>query len=152
MSEENQEAEEGNFFSNISDMLDALVPPSHIEITDIHGNQHRLSGAVPARRQIKVFREFQAIWNNKDIGSIVSEVEEITIPVITEVVMGVAFNEEVLNSLGRAFQEAHPGVTSEDPLDLFAVEEVVAALVPLLMRFVKRVGKSLIGIGDLGQK
>ena len=155
MSDENEtpiEGEEENFFETISDMLDAIVPPKEIIINDINGKEYRLPGAIQARRQIRVFREFQSIWKSEEIKAVASEFEEISVPYLTNLILSMAFNEEVLETLGRAFKEAHPTLVDGDPLDLFAVEEVVTAIVPLLIRFVKRVGKTLLGIGGITQK
>lgn len=149
MSDENEEVESDNYFGNMASMLEALVPPKEVIITDVNGKEHKLPGAIAARRQIKVFREFQEIIKNPDVSEKFNEDEEFSTVSIINTLMKVAFHDAVLTSLGTAFKEAFPDACNGDPLDEFALEEVVAALVPLLLRFVKRAGKTLAGIGQL---
>ena len=153
MSDDKQEVEEEvseeSYFKSIEEMLDALVPPSEILINDVDGKEHRLPGAIPARRQVKVFREFRGIWDNEDVKTHMESAADYSVSGIAKAVMGVAFEEEVLESLGRAFKAAFPkSCGDQDPLDLFPVEEGVTALVPLFIRFIKRAGKTLIGLGQ----
>ena len=149
MSDDQEAVETDNYFGSMASMLEALVPPKEVVVTDVKGNEHRLPGAIPARRQIKVFREFQAIIKNPEVASRFNEDDEFSTVSVVNTLMSIAFHEEVLNSLGTAFKEAFPEAVIGDPLDEFALEEVVAALVPLLLRFVKRAGKTLAGIGQL---
>mgnify|MGYP007063716659 CR=1 FL=1 len=142
-------AVEDGYFENISAMLDSLVPPKEVVVVDVNGNEHRLPGAIAARRQVKVFREFQTIWESASLDSMFSDEAEYNVSAIMAAVMKIAFNEEVMLSLGRAFKEAFPHAVEGDPLDHFAIEEVVSALAPLFIRFVKRAGKTLTGIGNL---
>jgi len=151
MSEETEQ-EGTSFFQDISTMLDALIPPTTVSVLDVNGKEHNLPGAISARRQVVVFREFQNIWKNEKVAEHLSGAEDYAISNIINAVMLVSFEEEVLESLGRAFKAAFPEVSGDDPLDRFSVEEVVTALVPLFMRFIKRAGKTLVGIGELTTK
>ena len=142
-------ATEDGFFADISSMLDALVPPNDVTVTDINGKEHKLPGAISARKQVKVFREFKAIWKNEKVAAHLEQASDFGIANIISAVTGVAFEEEVMLSLGSAFKEAFPEACDGDPLDSFSIEEVVTALVPLFTRFIKRAGKTLMGLGEL---
>ena len=129
---------ESTFFDSLDDLLKRLVPENDVVIKDCWGKEITLPSALPARRQIKVFRIFKEIAEMEQVSEIFegrgAEASE-----IIDVIMDLAGHEEISEKLGLAFNTAHPDVLDgKDPLDVLPIEEIVAALVPFLMRFLQR--------------
>lgn len=129
---------ESTFFDSLDDLLKKLVPENNVVIKDCWGKEITLPSALPARRQIKVFRLFKEISEMEQVSEIFegrgAEASE-----IIDVIIELAGNDEISEKLGHAFNTAHPDVLEgEDPLDVLPIEEIVAALVPFLMRFLQR--------------
>ena len=125
--------------SELADVLDKLVPPDSIEITDIEGNVHKKPSVLPARRQIKIFRIFKDILESDMaqgylIGASAGS--------IASMVIDMASDEEVAEKLGEAFTIAFPGLY-DDPLDMLPLEELVGSLVPFCLRFLTKAAKGL---------
>lgn len=140
-------------------MLNTLIPPESVEIHDVFHNKYSCATSVSARAQIKVMREFDKI-KNLDIGSINANAQS-----IFDTIMKIAVNEEVLETLSRCFALSHPHIlkTTIDyadsqnfpyekgdsaAVDLFALEEIVTAIVPLFLRLARRTGQALQAIGQ----
>ena len=126
------------FFDSLDDLLKRLVPENDVVIKDCWGKEIPLPSALPARRQIKVFRIFKEISEMDQVADIFEgrggEASE-----IIDVIMDLAGHEEISEKLGHAFTTAHPdALDGKDPLDVLPIEEIVAALVPFLMRFLQR--------------
>lgn len=130
-------------------LLDVLDPPSEVVVTDRFGVRHDLAVAVSARQQIRILREFERV---KELP-VASEVAGLDLAGgnIAGALVALASDPEVLASLARAFECAHPSAVAsagerageariaiEDAADLFAIEELVAGLVPLFGRLVHR--------------
>ena len=129
-------------------LFDTLEPPDRITINDILGNSYSVRGVLPARAQIIVVQHLQRLWDNEVSTAALTSGDAAT---IAGVVMQLAINEGVLDGLSEAFAVAHPGAVegarqaakadgldSTHPADLFAIEEMVAGLVPFFVRFVAR--------------
>ena len=130
----------------IKGLFDGLVPPENVIITDILGDKHTVSGTVSARQQILILRlveEVKDIEFNFDLQG-----DDVN---ILEIVLGLAHNEAVLEALGKCFDIAYPqliksvafdakekGLAHNDALDLFPIEEIVAAIAPLFIRLAQR--------------
>ena len=139
------EALGGALFSNLEDLLTKLVPESDVIIRDCWGNKISLPSALPARRQIKVFRIFQEIADHPSVTKNFTGGVDMAAGDIVDLVMAIAGDEEVAELLGKAFALAHPDVLDgKDPLDVLPVEEIVAGLVPFFVRFLQR------GMGAMG--
>jgi hypothetical protein len=130
-------------------LLDVLDPPSEVEVSDRFGETHRLAASVSARQQIRILREFERV---KELP-IASEVASLDLGggAVAGALVALASDPEVLSSLASAFETAHPAavraarnsateseIEVEDAADLFAIEELVAGLVPLFGRLVHR--------------
>jgi len=128
-----------SFFGNLDEMLKKLVPSDDVVIKDCWGKEVRLPSALPARRQIKVFRIFKEISEMKEVEALLGSTSGATAGEVIDVVMAIAGDEAISNKLGEAFTVAHPDVLDgQDPLDALPIEEIVAGLLPFLMRFLQR--------------
>jgi hypothetical protein len=129
---------QSTFFDSLDDLLKKLVPESDVVIKDCWGKEITLPSALPARRQIKVFRLFKEISEMEQVSDIFEgrggDASE-----IIDVIIELAGNDDISEKLGQAFTLAHPdALDGKDPLDVLPIEEIVAALVPFLMRFLQR--------------
>lgn len=128
-------------------LLDVIDPPKNVEIVDIFGKIHSVSGVVSARSQIKIYREFEKVRELPVAEGAFANLGG----GVTAGLLALAANPEVLSGLGRSFEIAFPivfrevkakaeaeGLEVEDASDLFPIEEVVSALVPLFYRLVRR--------------
>lgn len=136
-------------------LLDTLVPPDKVCIYDIFNKKHEFPTTISARCQIKVLREFDRI-KKIDVG----EISGIDMSNIINTIISLASNEEVLRSISRCFAVAHPRVLASVKkradkekvsyeegdfcaADLFPLEEMVSAIVPLFLRLAKRGGAAI---------
>lgn len=131
--------------ATLKDLFATLVPPDKIEISDALGNRYQARAALPARAQIMVIQHLERL-----AGIGVSPLESLGggLPAIANLVVTLARDPDVLNGIADAFGAAHPKVVAgavaaskaegdgyTHPADLFAVEELVAGLVPFFIRF-----------------
>jgi hypothetical protein len=130
-------------------VIDVMVPPITVEVVDVFGNQYTLAGVVAARVQIQILRLVEGLAS-LPAGALFAGADA-TAGGALKLLTGLAHEPKVLESLAAAFQIAHPraveqamedarsaGLDPKDAADLFAVEEIVAGLVPLFVRLVKR--------------
>ena len=128
--------------------LEKLVPPETVTIKDINGNSFTLPGIIAARQQIKVFRRFKELM--EDGGNLegklsgISLGDNLNVKSIAKGILSVISDEEVIEELGSIFTIAYPNAIEGDPLDLFPIEEVVSAIVPLCLNFLKKTGGGII--------
>ena len=132
-----------------------IVPQDEVEFIDSYGGKHKARALLPARRQVRVMRELEAMFDANIDLSLLSVSAESGMDAIIRAIIGVAADERVLAGLGRAFAEAHPRAMKRalemaaeagdefpkdtvDGADLFPVEEIVAALVPFFVRLATR--------------
>lgn len=142
--------------ADLLSLIDRLLPKaSAVQISDVSGVVYTIPGSAPARRQLRVFalledvtRHFaalapalDALRDGDDLGR-----------ALGAIVAAVAGDEKLLDLLDRIFEAAHPGVLTEAraaqpedlradgnrPSDLFAVEEIVASLVPFFGGAIRR--------------
>lgn len=143
----------------IKNLMETLVPPDDVTITDIFGTEYQVSTKISARSQIKIIRELEKC-SDIDLG--VDSVQELSIPTL---IFKVAGNEDLLNMVGHCMKIAYPiivsnaeqiatekGVSFEEPsaVDLFSVEEVVSAIIPLFLRVAKKTGSVIQILNNLG--
>jgi hypothetical protein len=132
-----------DFATQLQGLLDKLVPPDEVEVQLVGGARVVLPGAIPARRQIRVFRlmrellELPQVQQGLQAGAGTSA--------LVELVVGLATDEQVADLLGRMFSEAYPDALPEghDPLDALPLEELAVALVPFTERFLQRLGRGM---------
>jgi hypothetical protein len=123
--------------------LQELAPADEIAIRDFEGKEYVLSTVLPARRQVQVFR---ALGRVLETGQASLADGELSGAGILKLLVHLITNEAVVEQLGGAFTIAYPTVLGEhDPLDVFPIEEIVAALAPLLLRLVRRAGSLIAG-------
>lgn len=145
-----EQPDPGAFFSKVSTLLDQLVPPSSVTITKADGTTLDLPGAIPARRQVVVFRHMRNLLELPQVSTMVSGMSgNMESGSMVDLILALATDTEVLEALGVIFSEAYPTALGEgvDPLDVLPLEEVVLALVPFSERFVKAVGGGLVVLG-----
>jgi len=133
-------------------LLDILVPPTSINITDIFGTEYNIPSACSARAQIKILQQLDKLKNNQTVKGVLDngfsfdEISE-----LVGIIVSVASDPEVMTGIANAFAVAHPrpyanakarakeeGVEFEDAADLFSVEELAGAVVPLFIRLVRK--------------
>ena len=152
MSEEEtqKESEEvADFTSQIEQLLEKLVPPSEIKINTVDGAEITLPGAIPARRQIKVFRKMRELLEMPEVQDVLKT--EASAAGIINVLIGLTTNERVCYALTEIFSEAYPGYIPNDengdevhPLDALPLEDLVTSIVPFSERFVKKLGAGIL--------
>ncbi len=172
---ENQEpVEEGvvkspqEAFEVMQGLLGIIEPTATIVVLDVTGGTHEVRTVLPARRQIKVLRFVeQAVSEAWSIKTSVPAGLP-TSQVLLQVIRGATENDEVLELVGSAFDAAYPGAvkkaaenylnmypSEEAPtlsLDLFAVEDLVEGLLPLLSRSAGKILEMVKGIQDRTMK
>ena len=118
--------------------ISQLALPDRVVICDFEGNEFALPGALPARRQVRVFA---ALAELIDAGKKALTMDDLSGAGILKLLVQALGEETLVEKLGQAFRVAYPGVGGErDPLDIFPIEEIVSSLLPLLVRFLKRSG------------
>jgi|TARA_Y100000289_G_scaffold14595_1_gene13708 hypothetical protein len=139
----------------IQGILETLVPPEEIEITNIFGEKFTVSGVCSARKQIKILRQIDKI---RELGTDI-EIEG-SINGFINGLVSLASNEEILGILSGVFADTYPKeleaskkaakklkVDFEDNVfaaaDLFPLEEMAAAIVPLFIRLARRTGQAI---------
>jgi len=141
--------------TELQSLFATLVPPDKIEIEDALGNKYNVRARLPARSQIVILGHIESLMEVV-VPQSVSESDAITRDLAT-MLIGLAKDEKVLDGLCEAFGYAHPntvkaahkaaaadakgggyGIDSDHPADLFGVEDIVAGLVPFLIRFASR--------------
>lgn len=116
-------------------LLRKLVPDdSWIEVRKVDGSVLRVNTILPARRQVLVARAMEKILRRSVVGSAVAA-GKLSGDVVGQFVT-LLNDDEALDQLGAAFLAAYPDALSPgvDPLDVMAIEEVVLAVLPLLVR------------------
>ena len=122
-----------------------LVPVDMVSVTDIFGVKHDLATSISARKQIKILRIIEEV---KDIEFNLNITDETN---ILEMLLSLASNEKFLTAVGKCFDLAYPHIVNElkeqainngyecdDALDLFPIEDVLSAIIPLFIRLAKR--------------
>lgn len=139
--------------SQVKALLEVLEPHESIEVADAFGGVHTLGALLPARRQVRVMRELEALANRSFDRDDMPDFGAGAEGMIGAIVI-LAADEDILDSLSRAFALAHPEVMTraaeaaaaagvpaercEHAADLFPVEEIVSGLVPFFLRLAKR--------------
>lgn len=137
----------------LEDILKILVPPDVVTITDINGTEHTLTTAIPARRQIKVFRMFKEISDSNMLAPALAAARSgggnFTAASVIDLIITLAADEQVAEALGKIFSSAYPNVCNgTDPLDLLPIEEIVGGVAPLSLRFAQKTGGAMKKIAE----
>lgn len=149
--EQTEEEQQGDLL----ELLTQLVPPDTIEILDIFGNSYKKPSVLSARKQIKVVREFE-----KAISYISEQDFKIENNAqIIDVLIKSATDERVLEHLSTCFSHAFPDVVertieyaidqkidldNDFPiLDVFSLEDLIGAIVPLFIRLAKKLSGAI---------
>jgi hypothetical protein len=138
--------------SQLKDLFATLVPPETLELQDAFGNTHLTRSTLPARAQIKVMQQLEKLWKLELDGAIGGDLTGVA--GVSNLLMSLASNEDVLDSLSKAFACAHPAAMKTAKMsaldlnmlesecshaaDLFPVEEIIAGLLPFFMRLANR--------------
>jgi hypothetical protein len=133
-----------DFTSQLGSLLDKLVPPDELKLRTVDGKEITLPGAIPARRQVQVFRQIKAIAELPQLASAITLVRGTGTSGLIDAVVQLATDEQVAEMLGKAFTAAYGDVLDgRDPLDVLPIEELAVALVPFSERFVRRLGQGV---------
>lgn len=143
----------------LKSLFKVLVPPEDVTIVSIFGKEYKRPSVVGARTQIKILRLLDNLPDDISLNF------EGTPAGIVSGIISLASNETVLLSLSSAMELAHPDVVKdaiseakskkirfdkESPaIDLFPVEEIAAAIVPLFLRLAQRGGQAMGVLGNL---
>lgn len=140
---------------DFSTLVDILVPPSSVEITDAFGNQHKVSTAIAARSQIILFRIVEDLQKCEAVSKVMADGSISNSGGVAGALMYLGGDDEVMGYLAEAFEVAHPkaynearksaedqGIEVNDAADCFSVEELVSAIVPLFLRLLKRTAQA----------
>jgi hypothetical protein len=143
----------------LKDLLDRLVPPQAVQIVDLFGNEYRIPTAISARRNVEVTRKIQEVIAHPAAERALARADLLLgggdgLAEAVVHLVGLVASDEVIEALAAALHAAHPGLYIQarhraieaqadlpdegDLADLFAVEEIAAALVPLFVRLAKR--------------
>ena len=142
-----------NLVDSVKSFLEDLVPPPTVVISDVFGNKYNLLCSVSARKQITILREFDKIEEVKN-----AEIKEEDN--IVQTIIKIASNEDYLAILCRCFKLAHnkclmkakeeadkQNYEYEDgellAADLFSLEELATAIIPLFIRLAQRTSQAL---------
>ena len=146
--------------AQLKSLMDTLVPPENLEITDIFGETYKVSTNVSARSQVKIIRELEQV---KDMELGLNDLNSLDVP---SMIFKVAGNEKLMEMMCRCLKLAFPlivanteakakekGVPFEEPspADLFGLEEVVAAIIPLFLRVARRTGQAITALSKINQ-
>jgi len=128
-----------------------LVPPQTILIEDIFGTQYTVRGSLPARSQIQVVQALEGVFGaeaDDTTRAMIVKAQSEGMEAIGQAIIGLATDPGILASIARAFTSAHEhavvhaaavaekdGAAHGDAADLFAIEEMVAGLLPFFVRF-----------------
>jgi hypothetical protein len=154
----------------LQSLVDKLVPPKEVRIVDLLGNAYLVPGVVSARRNIQVTRHLQQVLGEPAVKRAVTNMDALLVggdlgASIFHIV-GLVTSDEVIGHVARAFEVAHPDVLARarqaavpdggvydpkadqrDAADLFAVEELATALLPLFVGLLKRSVQALAAVG-----
>ena len=136
---------------SLRNLFDTLVPPKTITLQDALGNEYTARGMLPARSQIIVMQHLQRLWE-ADASALEVESTGNGIADATAAVLKMAGDPVILDGVCAAFGAAHPKLvkdaaaamvadgleSTDDPAELFPLEELVAGLVPFFIRFAAR--------------
>ena len=139
MQEEETEQEGG---LDIEALLNKLDPATEVTIVDVTGKETKLNAFVSARKQIRIFKKFKEISSKENL---LSASDFTGTESIVEAIIKFASDESVAEDLGEIFTIAYPDLY-DDPLDELPLEEMIGAIIPFCLRFLKKVGGGLTSI------
>lgn len=121
---------------SLRELLDRLTPPDNVVvITDIRGNEHRLDLRMSALQQIRVARVLERLVRKNAVGVMLANGATPAAGSLVEHVSVLLRDDEAVSLVSECFRTAYPTVcTDSDPLDVFSIEEVITALLPLAVR------------------
>jgi len=157
MSENQVEVNQNEEELDLKKLIETLVPVKSVVITDVTGEEHIVSGSVSARKQIEIMRLIDEV---KSLPAVNIDMNVTGALGIVGILLNLAQDPQVVDALARMFMTAHPqaynaalengnkaGIDVIDASDLFAIEELVAAIAPLFVRLAKRTGSAMTALG-----
>ena len=146
---------ENDMADKLESLLDKLVPPAEVTVHTISGKPIVLPGAIPARRQVVVFRLMRDLTEIPMVSAALgnmSGAEEAGVAGIVDVVLQLATDIAVAEKLGAIFDAAYPGAIGEgEAIDHLPLEDLVAAIIPFSERFIKKVGSGMMGLANAAE-
>lgn len=136
-------SQDTQFLDKLDQLLEKLVPPSSVTITSCNGEEITLPGAIPARRQVVVFRLMRELSQHPSAVQALGKATGGETAAIIDAILALAIEPEIAEKLAEIFDEAYPGVLGGAAIDLLGLEEIVTALVPFSERFIRRLGSGM---------
>lgn len=136
----------------LSGFLDKLVAPTTIKIKDVYGNEYELSAKVSARVQIKIGREFERAMSAINTENLFEDMDP-GVGGMVKAFVGIAGQEGVLDALDNCFSIAHSSalatatkaakkdktmVKNPTAMDLFSLEDILGAVLPLFLGLIQK--------------
>ncbi|HHZ95224.1 MAG TPA: hypothetical protein EYN67_06655 [Flavobacteriales bacterium] len=140
----------------LQNVLKTLIPDDEIEVQDVLGGKHMVRTVASARVQIKVLRQFEKLkslsFTEMPFANDASS--------MFDLIMSVADNDDVLRVISNCFSVSQPlliasvkkkateqGFPFEDSdlaaADLFPLEEMIAAIIPLFIRLARKASQAV---------
>ena len=133
-----------DFLDKMEGLLDRIVPPDTVTVRRCDGQDVTLPGAIPARRQVQVFRLMRDLTEHPVVRDALGNLSSGEPTAVVDSIVGLAIDPDVAERLGSIFDAAYPdALDGQEALDALPVEEIVVALVPFSERFIRRVGGGL---------
>lgn len=156
--EEPSEMQAQDLVEGLKNFFSTLVPPTSVIITDIFGTEYDLICSISARNQVKILREFDKI----NIESNVNINLDTGTPLdnLVQTIVSIATDDKSLLVICRCFEYGHPKALEQAKVkakekgyiyeegdyaaaDLFSLEELATAIVPLFIRLAKRTSQAV---------
>lgn len=146
-------------------LLDTLVPPETVEVTDITGAKHRLRANLPAAVETKIMRRLEGV-KLPDMSGLGSDLAkgstdpQAAIGATVDALVKVLGDQAILEVVSDCFAMAHPRALAtaeanvradadasaylpDGPVsasDLFSLADIVSGIIPFAMRAARRIG------------
>ena len=149
----------------MASIIDSLLPPDEIEVSDVFGDKHLLPATCSARAQIKIIRSLEKIKDVELPNGI--QTDGLGVNDIVKLLGNLVMNDVVFETVCKCAELAHPrlikklkqraiaeGIEFEEDLpvaDLFPIEEAVAMIVPLFLRIARRTGQAIQQIAEASE-
>ena len=141
-----------DFSSQLTSLLDKLVPPDELVLRLVDGTELKLPGAISARRQVQAFRIVRELLEMPQLATALGGMKGAGTSGMIDAVVALATDEAVAEKLAKAFTAAYPdALGGRDPLDLLPIEELASSILPFSERFVKRLGQGMAVLASTAQ-
>jgi hypothetical protein len=143
-----------DFAVQLEGFLSKLIPPDSVSVHTVDGKEITIPGAIPARRQVVVFRIMRDLTEMplvaQALGGLSASKDDMT--GIVDVILALSTDIEVAERLGDIFDAAYPDALDGVPaVDALPLEDLVTAILPFSERFIKRVGAGMMSLAQVAE-